>query len=157
MKQISIFDILEPIKTEIPCGYIDNIALIGRELRFNELQTMINEKCLIAMPRAGAIDYKVVKIMGYWKDCDKVYKRVRKLPENCLHYGERVNEYVHDICGQKEAMVCYEEEYTCDRVGYTDSERCKTSNSWVSEMYCSNGRYKPITDYAESFYELIML
>ena len=157
MKQISIFDILPMIKTDIACGYIDNLALIGRELRFYELKTMINKKCLLARPHQNSVIYAVVRITDYWEDCDKIYKQIKPLPENCLRYGDRVNDYIHDIVGQKEAMACYEEECTCDRVGYSDNDHFKKGNCSVSEMYCSNGRFKPIIEYSESFYELIML
>lgn len=154
MKQITIFDIIEvPIK-DIPCGYIDDMSLIGRELRFNELKNLIGKKCVIACPRQSAIDYKVIKIMDYWEDHDKIYRQVKPLPENCLHYSDRVNGYIHDVVGQDIAMECYEVEAICDRVGYADQDKYQQSNSWVSEMYCSNGRFEPIAAYSETFYEL---
>lgn len=157
MKQITIFDIIPETTRDIPCGYIDDISLIGRELRFNELQGMIGKKVVICSPRQSAIDYAVIKITDYWVDCDKVYKQVRPLPEGCLRYGERVNDYIHDVCGQKEAMDCYELDYTCDRVGYVDKDKNNQSDHFVSEMWCKNGRFDPMNEYADTFYELNVL
>lgn len=50
MQQLTIFDFL-PAKKEIHCGYIkeeDESSLIGRELRFTELKTMIGKKCIVS-------------------------------------------------------------------------------------------------------------
>lgn len=154
MKQMTIFDIIPETTRDIPCGYIDDISLIGRELRFNELQGMIGKKVLLCSPRQSAIDYKVIKITDYWVDCDKVYKMVRPIPEGCLHYSDRVNDYIHDVCGQKEAMDCYELDYICDRVGFVDKDKNNQSDHFLSEMYCRNGRFDPMNEYADTFYEL---
>lgn len=156
-KQITIFDIIEqPVKKEPPCGYIDDLLLIGRELQFQELKDMIGKKCIVSSSTASNIGFKVIRIFDYFENSGSVYKRVRELPEGCMRYGEYVNDYIYEKCGQKEAMKCYEKAYTCDKVGYSDNERCKASNSWVSEMYCRNGRHDPINGFAETFYELII-
>lgn len=154
MKQMTIFDIIPETARNILCGYTDDVSLIGRELRFDELKNLIGKKCIICSPRQSAIDYKVIKITDYWTDCDKVYKMVRKLPEGCLQYGDWVNDYIHDVCGQKEAMGCYELDYTCDRVGYVDKDKNNQSDHFLSEMYCKNGRFDPVDGYADTFYEL---
>lgn len=154
MKQMTIFDIIPETTRNIPCGYTDDMSLIGRELRFDELKNLIGKKCIICSPRQSAIDYMVIKITDYWVDCDKVYKQVRELPEGCLHYGDRVNDYIHDVCGQKEAMDCYELDYICDRVGFVDKDKNSQSDHFISEMYCRNGRYDPKDKYADTFYEL---
>ena len=157
MYQMTIFDIIEGPKKEIPCGYIkeeDETILVGRELRFNELQRMIGKKVILCSPRQSAVDYKVIRITDYWSDCDKVYKMVRSIPEGCLHYSDRVNDYIHDVCGQKEAMDCYELDYICDRVGFVDKDKNNKSDHFLSEMYCKNGRFDPMDEYADTFYEL---
>ena len=154
MKQMTIFDIIPENIRNIPCGYTDDMSLIGRELRFDELKNLIGKKCIICSPRQSAIDYMVIKITDYWVDCDKVYKQVRELPEGCLQYSDRVNDYIHDVCGQKEAMDCYELDYTCDRVGYVNKDKNTVSDHFLSEMYCSNGRYEPVNSFADTFYEL---
>lgn len=154
MKQITIFDIIPDEKKEVSCGYTEDLSLIGRELRFNELQGMIGKKVLLCSPRQSAVDYKVIRITDYWVDHDKVYKMVRPIPEGCLHYSDRVNDYIHDVCGQKEAMDCYELDYICDRVGFVDNDKQKQSDHFLSEMYCKNGRFNPMNEYADTFYEL---
>ena len=158
MEQLSIFDIIEPIPSDIPCGYIEDLRIIGRQLRFVELKDMIGKKCVMLTNSCYPGGYKVVRITEYFVDSDKVYKRIRPLPENAMRYADRVNDYIHDIVGQKEAMDCYELDYICDRIGYSDNERYKNSNSWVSEMYCLGGRFEPLeTSIISTFYELNML
>ena len=156
MKQLTIFDIIQTPVKEIPCGYIneEQYHIIGRELSFLELKNMIGKKCIVSSSTQSLTGYRVIRITEYFENCDKVYKKVRELPQHCLKYADQVNGYIHDVVGQKEAMECYEEEYICDRVGYSDSDRSKSSNSWVSEMYCRNGRHEPIGGFAETFYEL---
>lgn len=156
MKQMTIFDIIEGPKKEIPCGYLeeDQYHLIGRELSFSELKDMIGKKVICTAHTENHKWYKVYKVIDYFVDSDKVYKRVRELPENTLKYSDKVNDYIHDVCGQKEAMDCYEIDYTCDRVALSDDNRKNQANAWVSEMYCRNGRHDPINGFAETFYEL---
>lgn len=156
MKQMTIFDIIEEPNKEPLCGYLkeEEYNLIGRQLSFQELKNMIGKKCIVTAHTESHKWYKVIKIVDYFIDCDKVYKQVRDLPENDIGYGDRVNDYIHDVVGIKECMDCYEVEYICDRVAYTDKEKTKEANSWVSEMYCSNGRFEPITTSSTTFYEL---
>lgn len=158
MKQLSFFDLLEPedIGTkEVPYGYLEDLSLVGRELKFTELKDMVGQKCLLARHSATGTSYRVVKITEYWENCDKVYKQVRPLPEGiAVRYGDMVNGYIHDVVGIKEAMECYELSYVCDRVAFTDSDRKQDFNKYcVSESYCSNSRFEPIDCY-ESFYIL---
>ena len=154
MKQITIFDIIPETTRYIPCGYIDDMALIGPELRFNELKNMVGKKCIICSSRQSGRDYAVIRIIKYFENSDKVYKRVRDLPDNQIGYGEFVNDYIHDVVGIKECMNSYEIAYICDRVAFTRKENNKEADNWLSEMYCSNGRYNPINEYANTFYEL---
>lgn len=156
MKQMSIFDIIPETTRNIPCGYLeeDQYHLIGRELSFPELKDMIGKKVICTVHTESNTWYKVYKVVDYFVDSDKVYKQVRELPEGCLHYGDYVNDYIHDVCGQKEAMDCYEIDYTCDRVALSDDNRKNQANAWVSEMYCKNGRFDPVDGYADTFYEL---
>lgn len=153
MEQMSIFDILSLPVDEIPCGHTENMAVVGRKLYFTELAGMIGKKVVVS---SGEY-YKVVKIIEYHKDSDRIYKQVRKLPDDVLQYAERINDYIYDCVGQRKAMACYELETTCDRVGYADKEKLSVSNCWESEMYCNNGRYKPLNDIADTFYELNMV
>lgn len=154
MEQLSIFDVFgikDDKPRDIPCGYLDDESLVGRELQFSELEGMIGKKVIIS----SNVGYKVVRIETYIKDHDEVYKKVRPIPEGCLQYGEYVNGYIHDIVGEKKAMECYELAYSCDRVGFADFEQCKGSRGWISEMYCNNGRHEPIDGpNADTFYEL---
>ena len=158
MKQLSFFDLLEPedIGTkEVPYGYLEDLSLVGRELKFTELKDMVGQKCLLARHSATGTSYRVVKITEYWENCDKVYKQAKPLPEGiAVRYGDMVNGYIHDVVGIKEAMDCYELAYECDRVAYSESDKKQDKNKYqVSESYCSNGRYEPLDSF-ESFYIL---
>lgn len=127
MEQISIFDFLDNPKDELPLGYIKKDAgqYVGKEIPFRELENYIGQKVLCEMPTQSKMWYKVVVITSYHKDCDKIYG------EN----GEQIG--------------------TCDRIGYTDDNRTRKENSWVSEHFIRNGRYHdPEYKFAECFYEL---
>ena len=153
MQQLTIFDIFSQYDSYIPCGYTEDMSVVGRKLYFTELAGMIGKKVVVS---SGEY-YKVVKIMEYHKGSDRIYKQVRELPNDVLQYEERINDYIYDCVGQRKAMACYELETTCDRVGYADKEKINVSNCWESEMYCNNGRYKPLNDIADTFYELNMV
>lgn len=161
MKQITIFDVLESIegkKTDVPCGYIDDLSLIGRELKFQELKDMIGKKCILTYATESHTWYKVIRITEYFENSDKVFRQVRDIPEGHLQYGDCINEYIHDVVGDKESMDCYEIDHICDRVGFVDQDKLKKSNSWLSEMYCSGGRWDPPSYllFSEHFYELVL-
>lgn len=153
MKQLTIFDVLPAEKPkDIPCGHIEDKSLVGKEIRFTDLKAYIGKKVV----KAYEGGYKVYKVIEYIENCDTYYKRVRPLPDNALHYGEIVNDYIHDICGQKEAMKCYEPYFTCDRLALSDKEGSNQANTWISEAYCSNGRFKETSaDYSTTFHELL--
>ena len=125
--QLSIFDFLDNPKNELPLGYIHKDAEqhVGKEIPFRELENYIGKKVLCEMPAYNGNWYKVVIITSYHKDCDKVY-------------GD----------GEEPIGVC-------DRIGYTDDNRTKNENSWVSEHFIRNGRYHdPEAKFLECFYEL---
>lgn len=156
MKQISIFDILERPKENIPCGYLkeEQYYLIGKKISFSQLKDLIGKKVICSVSTESNTWYKVYKVIDYYEDQDKFYKQVRELPENPIGYGQIVNDYIHDVVGIKECMDCYELDFTCDRVALCDSNLNDKANAWVSEAYSNNGRYKVDLDYPETFYEL---
>lgn len=158
MYQMTIFDIIKRTVKDIPCGYIkeeDETALVGRELSFTELKNMIGKKCIVSATTESRRWYKVIKIIDYFEGCDKIYKQVRELPENDIGYGERVNDFIHDVVGIKDCMDCYEVDYVCDRVAYTNKDNSKKAEGWVSESWCSGGRFKPLDGPTEGFFELL--
>ena len=152
MQQIDIFDILpKQLPLDVPCGYISDPDLVGEVIPFTSLKDYIGKKVV----KAYEGGYKVYKVIEYIENCDTFYKRVRPLPDNALHYGEIVNEYIHDVCGQKEAMACYEPYFTCDRVALSDKEGTDKANAWVSEAWCKDGRYDIGEANAYSFHQLL--
>lgn len=161
MKQVTIFDIIgetepKPIAKDIPCGYIRDFRVIGRELEFQELKDFIGKKIVCAKVNESNQYFRVYRVIKYIENSDTYYKRVRPLPENQIQYGEIVNDYIHDIVGIKECMACYEPFVTCDRVALSDKDTGSEPNSWISEAYCANGRYELFAEYEEGyeFYEL---
>ena len=152
MQQIDIFDILpKQLPLDVHCGYINDPDLVGEVIPFTSLKDYIGKKVV----KAYEGGYKVYKVIEYIENCDTFYKRVRPLPDNALHYGEIVNEYIHDVCGQKEAMACYEPYFTCDRVALSDKEGTDKANAWVSEAWCKDGRYDIGEANACSFHQLL--
>ena len=153
MKQIDIFDILpKQLPLDVPCGYIDDPDLVGGVIPFTHLKNYIGKK-VVKVYESG---YKVYKVIEYIENCDTYYKRVRPLPDNALHYGEIVNEYIHDVVGQKEAMACYDIAFICDRVALSDKEGSNQANSWISEAYCKFGRYEVNPENNYCFCELLL-
>ena len=127
MEQLTIFDYLDKPKDELPLGYIrkDAEQYVGKEIPFRELENYIGKKVLCEVPTIDRSWYKVVIMTSYHKDCDSVY-------------GE----------GEEPIGIC-------DRVGFTDDNRYRKENCWVSEHFVRNGRYhNPEDKCSECFYEL---
>lgn len=159
MSQISIFEAfadLVPVEDRVPFGTLEDENLIGRELRFKELKDFVGKKVVLVSEQPYTDHYSVVKITKFWEEADAIYKRVRELPERWANtYEDRVNDYIHDHCGAREAMACYELECTCDSVSYARKERELSGDCGVSEMYCSNGRCTPLwSKFLCTFHEL---
>lgn len=152
MNQLSFFDILpKQLPLDVPCGYIEDKDLVGKEIPFTDLRNYIGKKVV----KTYAAGYKVYRVIEYIEESDTYYKRVRPLPESAMRYGNIVNEYVHDVVGQKEAMKCYDVAFVCDRIALSDKEGSNKANAWISEAYCSNGRYNIQPENACSFHELL--
>lgn len=152
MQQIDIFDILpKQLPLDVPCGYISDPDLVGEQIPFTDLRNYIGKKVV----KAYEGGYKVYKVIEYIEQSDTFYKRVRPLPDTAMKYGDIVNEYIHDVCGQKEAMACYEPYFTCDRVALSDKEGTDKANAWVSEAWCKDGRYDIGEKNAYSFHQLL--
>lgn len=161
MKQITIFDIIAQDTPAGPqsivCGYIKDTSIVGREIAFQDLRAYIGKKIIKAEGTTDRMNFKVCKVIEYYDGCDTFYKRVRPLPPNKMRYGPFVNSFIHDVVGIKECMQCYEPAFICDRVALSDNDK-NQANAWVSEAYCSNGRFEPVLEYPaqflETFYEI---
>lgn len=132
MYQTTIFDFLE--KPEVKLGYFEgNIyEIAGKELTFADLKNYKGKKVLV---QGECGYYKVYEVMDYKADVNTIYKRVRPLPPNNCGYGEFVNDYIHDVCGIKECMACYEPYKTYGQLALNDSEHSKKANSWIAEYW----------------------
>ena len=150
-EQMSIFDFLQQEK-DTSCRWLKDgdDDLIGKVIPFHELKNMIGKKVVMSCVNSG---YRIIRITDYHENCRTIYKRVRPLPDNDIGYGEYVNDYIHDVCGIKECMACYEPYLTFDGVSYSDKEKGK-ANSYASEYYCTGGRWNMIDSVNETFHEL---
>lgn len=149
MEQMSIFDFLP--QDDITCRILkeEDKYLIGKVIPFTALKDMIGKKVIVQ----DLHRYRIVLITQYWEKSKKIYKRVRPLPDNDIGYGEYVNDYIHDVCGIKECMDCYELFKEFDSVSYSESEK-KKSDCFMSEYYCTGGRWNMVGSLNETFYEL---
>lgn len=110
-------------------GYVDNgCGMIGPEIPFARLGEYIGKKILISSPRESSTDYKIVIVTSFRKDGENVYR-----------YSSTKT---YEIIGK------------ASRIGFTDDNRRKKENSWVSELYCTNGRYKGSNKYQSCMYEI---
>ena len=121
----------EFLTRDVPLTWAD-ASRKGDMIPFQRLKDYIGKRVLIEMPRESAVDYRVVMIKNYYENADHSYKLNKKTGK-------------------------YEMEHTYDKVGYSDDKnKAHKENSWVGEIYCKNGRWKPegnFSEYAECFYE----
>ena len=156
MEQMSIFDFLQQEK-DTSCRWLKDgdDDLIGKVIPFRELKNMIGKKVIASCGvTAGKSNYRIVLITDYYENSHKIYKRARPLPPTDIGYGEYVNDYIHDVCGIKECMECYEPFMEFDSVMYSDTSRSKKGNCSISEYWCTGGRWNYPQHALETFHEL---
>ncbi len=110
-------------------GYVldnDIGAIRGASISFDRLSDYIGKKVLLEMPRQSATDYKIIKIIRFWKDCDNCY----------IQNGSKFT--VHG---------------KVSKVAYVDDKKFREYSA--NELYYSNGRYAGKTSYQSCMYELI--
>ena len=78
---------------------------------------------------------KVVMIKDYFDECDTYYSLDND--GKTSYY----NEYLKSLSSE-EVKKQLKPAFVCDRIAYTDDDRTKKTNSWLSEAYCTNGRYQ---------------
>lgn len=151
-EQMSIFDLIEQ-ERDISCRWLKDgdDDLIGKVIPFRDLKKYIGKKVVVSCVSSG---YRIVRIISYTEDSRTIYKRVRPLPDNDIGYGEYVNDYIHDICGIKECMACYEPFMKFDSVSYSDKDKLNKANCFETEYYCTGGRWNMIGSVNETFHEL---
>lgn len=128
---------------DTPLGYIDGNKVtdyMGSEIPYNRLGEYIGKKILYSMPRQDVVDYKIIIVTSFRENCENVWEsKERNSKTTC----ESTTNEAYCIVGK------------ASRIGYTDDNRKRKKNSWVSELYCSNGRYKGDAAYQSCMYELI--
>lgn len=137
--QISLNDFLSE---KVHLGWTKETSL-GKVIPFQNLKDFIEKKVIYK----DALGQKVVIIKNYFSKSDTFYS-----------YGEAgttklFNDYIAKLQSsaiQKKLKVAF----VCDRIAYTDDDRTRKTNSWLSEAFCTNGRYQ-VTHDASSvcFYE----
>ena len=154
MEQMSIFDFLQPKDTSCRWLKDGDDYLIGKVIPFRELKNMIGKKVIVSSTNGKGSNYRIVQITGYYENLCKIYKRARPLPPSDIGYGEYVNDFVHDICGIKECMDCYDLFMEFDSVSYSDVDKRKKGNCSLNEYWCTGGRWNMPTSFIETFHEL---
>lgn len=148
--QITLYDIFTQ---DVPLGSCE-AEHKGSMIKFQELENYIGKRVVIARPTSSHEFYSVVMITSYYKNSDRIYKlNPREIKTNGKEYPERINEFLYDI--NHRGSDDYVVDHICDRIGYTDDNKRFKEHLWVSEQYCSNGRWEPLDSYPECFYEYI--
>lgn len=156
MEQITIFDFIQQEK-DISCRWLKDgdDDLIGKVIPFRDLKKYISKKVIASCGiTGGKHNYRIVQITEYHENSHKIYKRVRPLPPNGIGYGEYVNDYIHDVCGIKECMECYDLFMEFDSVSFSDADKRKKGNCSISEYWCTGGRWNFPQHALETFHEL---
>ena len=103
----------------------------GDELTFRDLKDYVGEKIIIEKNYNHGNVYVVVKLTSFNEDSEKVYRNSN---------GEYVGEYLYEIAGEeKRKSLTFAG--MASRIGYASGIRETKENSWVSELFCANGKY----------------
>lgn len=154
MEQMSIFDFLQPKDTSCRWLKDGDDCLIGKVIPFRDLKNMVGKKVIVSTMNGNGSNYRIVQITDYHENSHKIYKRARPLPSNDIGYGEYVNDYIHDVCGIKECMECYDLFMEFDCVSFSDADKRKKGNCSISEYWCTGGRWNMPASHIETFHEL---
>lgn len=145
--QITINDYLTK---DIPFGWVDD-SKVGSIIPFQKLKDYIG-KGVIYRSVTGSSENekfwnKVVMIKDYFDESDTYYSLEKN--GDISYY----NDFERSL-SSNEKKKQMKKAFVCDRIAYTDDNRTKKANSWLSEAYCTNGRYQ-ITHNSSSvcFYE----
>lgn len=142
-KQFTIFDYINQI-TPVKLGkYNPNLKdRIGKMIPFARLSEFIGKDVIMEL-NSKFVSYKVVRITSFRKDSERIYNS----PNGIV--GEWLFDNVYSENNKNNCIYIG----TADRIGYSDNEKGK-ENAWVSEYFCTNGRYIPTTSYTECMYEI---
>ena len=147
-EQMNIFDYIPKIDSSkfhvgeyIPGEIVGEIK--GKMIPFADLEKYIGRRILLEMPRQSATDHMVIKVTSFRRDSDEVYSDAE------AYKGE----IMYDLSSKSEKER-FKLIGKAHRIGYTTDKKKEKENSWVSEMYCANGRYKG-DPYSENMYELL--
>lgn len=133
----------------VPIGSFVNITKVGTEIPFQKLKDCIGKKVVERIPTglSDSFIYKVIMIKDYFVNSDIYYSREEK-GSTAL-----ISRYLYSTFSEKEKSKM-KFAFRCDQVAYTDDERTKKANSWLSEIYCQSGKnFAPHGSYSYNFYE----
>ncbi len=137
MEQIAgQFSLNDLLSESIKLGWIGE-EKVGNIIPFQDLKNYKDKKVVYQSFMGSGDDskpiYKVILIKDYLENTDKYYRNRQD--------GSIVNDYLASI-SSKEVKDNLEPEFTCDRLAYSDDNRTKKANSWISEAFCNNGRHQ---------------
>lgn len=132
--QESIYSFLT---ADVPIGFVEE-SKRGNVIPFERLKDYIGKRVIYQSATGSEPDtkfwHKVVLIKDYYEKSDQYYS---KEEDGVVTY---MNDFVMSL-QSKETKKKYHKAFVCDRIAYSDDERTKKANSWLSEAYCRNGRY----------------
>ncbi len=124
---------------------------VGAVIPFQKLKDYIGKRVVYRSVTGSNGDEKfwnkVVMIKDYFEKSDTYYS----LEEN----GKTsiYNEYIKSL-SSKQKQEQMKPAFVCDRIAYSDDDRTKKTNSWLSEAFCTNGRHRIVhNSSAVGFYE----
>ena len=129
--QISFYDILTE---KVELGFVESMHY-GTLIPFSKLRDYIGKK--VVYVNGDRKTGKVVQIMSYIIKSDTYY--TKKDDEAKIFY----NDYLRSITPPDKRKE-FKPALTCDRLGYTDDNRSRKENSWISEAYCYNERFPKV-------------
>ena len=143
--QLTLNDLMSE---NIPLGWI-NKAKAGNVIPFQKLKDYIGKKVICQTGSGnGETVNKVVIITDYYNNLDTYYSCDEN--DNTVY----MNDYVYSL-SSKETKDKYKPAFKCDRIAYSDDDRTKKTNSWLSEVFCSCGRHNIYHNNSQiCFYEL---
>ncbi len=142
--QISLNDFLSQ---SVHLGRINDKEKLGKQLLFSDLKNYVGKRVLyVTHSGNGELDCRVIIINDYLEKEDTFYS----VEENGK--TSYLTDCVYSL-SSKETREKAKVAFVCDRLAYTDDDRTKKTNSWISEAYCNNGKkYPKVDQYAPVYF-----
>lgn len=147
-QQMSLFDDCVKIG-----DHIKDMSVVGDEIPFSSLKDYVGKVVVYK----SFDDYRLIKVIKFFPNEDPVFRKTDDYESPTgLTYDEYENHYIVTVCMPKDIREHYHIERYSDRIAYCTKPKVTSDNlCYVSEHYCTNGKYPPIVPevHASTFYE----